>query len=111
MVVYAKLKNIFTIAFVASAMIAFPLVAADEERIQKNALTTGYMIAHKDGGCGMSKMDADGDGVISKNEFMAHAEKKFSKKDKNGDGVISEEEKKGMKKGDKHKCKEHKSHS
>ena len=41
-------------------------------------------------------MDADGDGSISKDEFMAHAEKKFEKKDKNGDGVLSGDE---MKKG------------
>lgn len=40
----------------------------------------------------MKMMDTDGNGDISKDEFMAHAEKKFAKKDANGDGAISADE-------------------
>lgn len=100
----------FSVAFVASVIFVFPLNAAETNQ-QKFASSNPYIVAHKDDGCGMNKMDSNGDGAISKDEFMAHAEKKFSKKDKNGDGVISEEEKKGMKKEGKDKCKKHKSHS
>lgn len=113
MIVNIQLRNIstvFSIAIVASMMIMFPLMAAEAHN-QSNVSNAAFIVAHKDGGCGKHKMDSDGDGVISKDEFMAHAEKKFSKKDRNGDGVISKDEKKGMKKGDKDKCKKDKSHS
>ena len=40
----------------------------------------------------MKKMDTDGDGKVSRDEFMKHAEDKFARKDANGDGFISEEE-------------------
>jgi len=36
--------------------------------------------------------DTNGDGVISKEEHTARAEKRFERLDKNGDGVISKEE-------------------
>ncbi|MCB1651771.1 MAG: EF-hand domain-containing protein [Alphaproteobacteria bacterium] len=38
------------------------------------------------------KHDLDGDGVVSKEEFLKQAEEKFAKIDTNGDGVISKEE-------------------
>jgi Ca2+-binding EF-hand superfamily protein len=41
-------------------------------------------------------MDADGDGNITKDEFMTFHEKMFSRKDKNGDGVIDASEMKTM---------------
>ncbi len=53
---------------------------------------------HKDGDCtkGYCKMfdkkDANSDGVISKSEFLTHAEKKFSSMDADGSGDISKEE-------------------
>ena len=58
-----------------------------------------YQVADSHGGkhCKMKKMDADGDGTVSKDEFMAHAEEKFSRKDKNGDGVLSSDEMKHKK--------------
>lgn len=36
--------------------------------------------------------DTDGDGAISKAEFLAGAEERFAKLDQNSDGVISKEE-------------------
>ena len=38
------------------------------------------------------KKDANSDGVISKAEFVAHAEKKFAKMDSDGNGNITKEE-------------------
>ena len=43
-------------------------------------------------------MDADGDGNISKEEFMNQHEKKFMEKDAKGDGMITMEEAKEAKK-------------
>lgn len=37
-------------------------------------------------------MDADGDGQISRAEFISHAMERFSKMDANGDGAVSKEE-------------------
>jgi len=38
------------------------------------------------------KADTDNDGVVSLDEFLAHAEEVFTRIDANGDGVINEEE-------------------
>ena len=58
---------------------------------------------HGDGKNKMEMMDTDGDGAVSKEEFMSHKEQRFMKKDENGDGVLTEDE---MKKHCKHKNKE-----
>jgi uncharacterized low-complexity protein len=41
-----------------------------------------------EGKCGMGRMDADGDGDVTKDEFMQGHEAMFGKIDQNGDGVI-----------------------
>ena len=46
----------------------------------------------KEGKCGMARMDADGDGNISKDEFMKGHEAKFGMIDANNDGVIDASE-------------------
>lgn len=61
------------------------------------------------GGCSMTRMDADGDGNVSKDEFMEGHDAKFDEIDKNNDGVIDQSEReahmqgmkcmKGMKEG------------
>ena len=82
-----------------SALIFVPLNAAEENPFQTTDLSSGYLVADSHGKHNkMKKMDTDGDGVVSKDEFMAYAEKKFARKDKNGDGVISVDEMKRKKK-------------
>lgn len=88
-----------------SALLITPLKAAEENPFQITDLSSGYMVADGHGKHNkMKKMDTDGDGVVSKDEFMAHAEMKFGKKDKNGDGVISADEMKRKKKDGEGKC-------
>lgn len=41
-----------------------------------------------EGKCGMGRMDADGDGNVTEDEFMQGHEVMFKKIDQNGDGVI-----------------------
>ncbi len=103
--------------FVTSALFTTS-ASAEENPFQMTELSSGYMVAEKEGKCGegkcgegkcgmakkMKKMDADGDGAVSKDEFMAYAEKKFAKKDKNGDGVLTQDEMKHMKKHKEGKC-------
>ena len=45
-----------------------------------------------EGKCGMARMDADGDGKVTKDEFMQGHEAMFHKIDQNGDGVIDQAE-------------------
>lgn len=79
------------------ALLSAPLHADEENLFDSPELSSAYQVAsHHGKGHKMKMMDADGDGVISKEEFMSHAEKKFSKKDANDDGVLSGDE---MKKG------------
>jgi len=49
-------------------------------------------------GCYLKKYDSNGDGKITKSEWIKGSEAKFKKKDKNGDGVISSDEIKMCKK-------------
>ncbi len=58
---------------------------------------------HGDGKDKMKMMDTDGDGTVSKEEFMSHKEQRFMEKDANSDGVLTEDE---MKKQCKYKDKE-----
>ena len=48
------------------------------------------------GGGMMMRADTDGDGMISRAEFMAQADARFARMDKNGDGVITADEMGGM---------------
>jgi len=53
-----------------------------------------------EGKCGMKMLDANGDGKVSKDEFMSGHEKMFADKDANGDGVLDASEMMGkMKEG------------
>ncbi len=57
------------------------------------------------------KKDANSDGVISKAEFVAHAEKKFAKMDTDGNGSLTKEEVKNYWAAKKEKYKEKKKDS
>jgi Ca2+-binding EF-hand superfamily protein len=54
------------------------------------------------------KHDTNGDGVISKAEFLNHAEERFAKMDVNGDGEVSKEEGKAARAAKKEKRAERK---
>jgi hypothetical protein len=77
------------------------------------ALTSTAAIAeHHEGGNYKGKMmervDTDGDGQVSKAEFMAKHEEMFTKMDTNSDGFVSPEEMKAAKEMKKEKWKEKK---
>lgn len=57
---------------------------------QSQAEEYGHHGAHKGGM--FQKHDTNGDGSISKAEFLSRAEERFAKMDANGDGVISKDE-------------------
>lgn len=50
--------------------------------------------------------DTDGDGVVTKDEFLSHAEERFGKMDADGDGKITKEESAEAHKAMKEKFKE-----
>ncbi len=79
-----------------------PLISAIAITLIVCAFSISHVYAgHHGGGKGkMEMMDTDGDGSISKDEFMNHKEQRFNEKDTNADGVLTEDE---MKKHCKHK--------
>lgn len=81
---------------VISTTLATPVVNADENPFSMQPLSSGYMIAackRGEGQCGMQRMDADGDGKVTREEFMQGHETMFDRIDTNGDGVIDADEK------------------
>ena len=79
-----------------------PLISAIAITLIVYAFSISHVYAgHHGGGKGkMEMMDTDGNGSISKDEFMNHKEQRFNEKDTNADGVLTEDE---MKKHCKHK--------
>ncbi|MCD8497515.1 MAG: hypothetical protein LRZ85_05205 [Alphaproteobacteria bacterium] len=75
------MKKLLTLA--AVAMIAVPVTAHAEDTAKGD---------HKGPGKMFEETDTDGDGMMSKDEFMAFHEKRFAEMDGNGDGKISTEE-------------------
>ena len=75
------------------------------------SMTPALADNHSDkGGKGkmFEKHDTNGDGVISKDEFMSHIEERFNALDTDGNGEISEEEVKAKRAAMKDKMKERK---
>jgi hypothetical protein len=67
--------------------------------ITSNAVIAGHHEGGNHKGKMMERVDTNGDGMVSKAEFMAKHEAKFVKMDKDGDGSLSMDEmKKNMKK-------------
>lgn len=60
----------------------------------------------KHGGKMFEKHDTNGDGVISKDEFLNHASEKFSKMDADGNGEVTKEEGKAARDAHREKMKE-----
>lgn len=95
-----------TVFTVSLANIA--ITNAAENPFSMKPLSGGYMLlaegkcgegkcgAGKDKGgegkCGMGRMDADGDGKVTREEFMQGHAAMFDKIDQNGDGVIDQAE-------------------
>jgi len=93
------LGAVFTIS------LATPVIAtAAENPFSVNTISSGHMMlaegkcgegkcgsaksSGSEGKCGMGRMDADGNGDVTKDEFMKGHEAMFTKIDQNGDGVI-----------------------
>ena len=97
-----QLKKVVLTTGLLSASLIFilPTANADADPFNNISPTSSYMLAEYHGGGhehGMKKMDTDGNGEISKDEFMAHKEKKFMMMDKNSDGKLSGDEMKHKK--------------
>ena len=104
-------------AFVTS-LAAMPAANAADNPFAMTELAAGYLVAEnkpmegkcgegkcgegkcgegmkksmEEGKCGMSRMDANGDGNITREEFMKGHEGKFDSMDANGDGMIDSNE-------------------
>ena len=94
------INTVFGAVLASSAFIVTPVIA-NENPFQITDLASGYIVADSHGGKHnkMKMMDTDGDGSVSKDEFMNYADEKFNRKDKNGDGVLSADEVKHHGKG------------
>jgi len=79
-----------------------PITSASENPFSMKPLSGGHIMLAEgkcgegkcgagkagEGRCGMGRMDADGDGNVSRDEFMQGHEVMFDKIDQNDDGVI-----------------------
>ncbi|MEN8205151.1 MAG: hypothetical protein ABFS24_03970 [Pseudomonadota bacterium] len=102
----AVLGTVFTVSLAHSS-----ISNATENPFTMKPLSGGYMVLAEgkcgegkcgaskgaeakggEGKCGMGRMDSDGDGKVTKDEFMKGHEVMFNKIDQNGDGVIDEGE-------------------
>ena len=63
-------------------------------------------VAKHHGGKMFAKADTNGDGIVSKEEFLKHSETKFMKIDADGDGSITKEEIKAHRKAKREKRRE-----
>lgn len=67
------------------------MLAAQPGRAEEQA---GGDASHRSGRHGhmLQEMDKDGNGSVSKEEFLAGAEARFTRMDKNGDGVLTKDD-------------------
>jgi hypothetical protein len=73
-----------------------------ERREARSGETAGKRSGEHRGGKQAGKrgqIDANGDGIITRDEFGARALKRFDRADANGDGVVTQEERTAMKEG------------
>ena len=90
-------KQVLGLVACALALTAAPAFAED-----------GSGEGHGRKGGMFEKHDTNGDGTVSKSEFLSHAEERFSKIDSDGSGDISKEEAKSARKEMHGKMKERK---
>jgi hypothetical protein len=91
---------------VAATLSAVPVVSAADSPFAAKSLDKGYMLAYADkvdpskyggaksgeGRCGMSIVDANKDGKVTKEEFLKHHEAIFDRIDANKDGAVDQPE-------------------
>jgi Ca2+-binding EF-hand superfamily protein len=70
--------------------------AAKTERRERWAKRAGERGSMGERGSWLNRLDTDGDGMISRDEFVAPALKRFDRADADGDGVVTPEERAAM---------------
>lgn len=86
----STLAAVFTVS-----VLAISPLKAEESPFHTQSLSEGMFVADAHGVSKkekFGKMDTNNDAEISKDEFLAYAEKKFAKKDADGNGVLSKKE-------------------
>lgn len=91
----------------AATLGAVPVASASDTPFTVQSLDKGYMLAYADrvdpnkygggaksgeGRCGMSMVDANKDGKVTKEEFLKHHEAIFDRIDTNKDGAVDQPE-------------------
>lgn len=76
-------------AYVLLAILTFSTTAMAADELASKAAPAQAETKH---GGKLRALDKDGDGAISREEFRALADQRFTKMDTNGDGKISKEE-------------------
>ena len=104
-------KVIFTSLMAGSLMVSGLAFAGDHGEDASHAKSDKKMEKLHDGkkdhhGKFLKKLDTNGDGAVSKDEFMSKQEEHFSKMDADGDGSVTADEMKAAKKEMKAKWKE-----
>jgi hypothetical protein len=87
-----KFVLIATSAFVVSALPALAQDAVTTKPMETTTKTEAPAKERRNKANRMEKADANGDGSISKAEFLANSEKMFNEMDLNGDGNITQAE-------------------
>ena len=82
------MRKIMALA-VIGATLALAVPAQAEEQTQQRP-GAGRMAGHR--GEMMKRLDTNGDGAVSKEEFLAGANERFAKMDRNGDGKLTQED-------------------
>ncbi|MEO8767203.1 MAG: hypothetical protein ABI363_02495 [Nitrosospira sp.] len=91
---------------IAATLGVVPAVSATDSPFAAKSLDKGYMLAYADkvdpskyggaksgeGRCGMSMVDANKDGKVTKEEFLKHHEAIFNRIDVNKDGAVDQPE-------------------
>ena len=91
---------------VAATLSAVPVISMADSPFAAKSLDKGYMLAYADkvdpskyggaksgeGRCGMSIVDANKDGKVTKEEFLKHHEAIFDRIDTNKDGAVDQPE-------------------
>ena len=79
-------------AAVIAALCAHPAVADNGENPFTTMAPASAPVMLAQGRCGMDRMDLDGDGKVTKEEFRQGHDAMFSSTDSNGDGVLDADE-------------------